>query len=119
MAGSTRCRHCVRMCWHGSPRTRPTGRITASLHHFIMRTTLDIDDDLLAEAKELARRGNTTAGQIVSRLLRESLTGGGRVAVAPRKASRRTVAGFVPFPARQDVVTSNDTVNALRDAEGV
>ena len=31
-----------------------------------MRTTLDIDDDLLAAAKELARRENVTAGQVVS-----------------------------------------------------
>jgi Arc/MetJ family transcription regulator len=40
-----------------------------------MRTTLDIDDDVLAAAKELARHEGATAGQIVSRLLRRSLTG--------------------------------------------
>ena len=33
-----------------------------------MRTTLDIDDDLLAAAKELARRERTTAGEVISRL---------------------------------------------------
>ena len=38
-----------------------------------MRTTLDIDDDLIAAAKELARHEGTTAGQIVSRLLGENL----------------------------------------------
>ena len=31
-----------------------------------MRTTLDIDDDLLAAAKELARREGRSAGQVVS-----------------------------------------------------
>jgi hypothetical protein len=40
-----------------------------------LRTTLDIDDDLLAAAKELARREHSSAGKIVSRLLRDSLTG--------------------------------------------
>jgi hypothetical protein len=35
-----------------------------------VRTTLDIEDDVLAAAKELARRQGTSAGQVVSRLLR-------------------------------------------------
>ena len=39
-----------------------------------MRTTLDIDDDVLQAAKDLARRQQITAGQIISRLLRERLT---------------------------------------------
>ncbi len=83
-----------------------------------MRTTLDIDDDLLAAAKELARRERSTAGQVVSRLLRRSLTG----AQAPKASSRSrrpSVAGFQPFPARAGVVVTDEQVNALRDAEGV
>ena len=39
-----------------------------------MRTTLDIDDDLLTAAKELAKARDTTAGRVISDLLRESLT---------------------------------------------
>ena len=31
-----------------------------------MRTTLDLDDDVLASAKEIARRENKTAGQVLS-----------------------------------------------------
>lgn len=83
-----------------------------------MRTTLDIDDDLLAAAKEMARNEGATAGQIVSRLLRNSLTGAERVA---RSSARRspTVAGFRAFPARPGVVATNDQVNALRDGEGI
>lgn len=83
-----------------------------------MRTTLDIDDDLLAAAKELARRERITAGQVVSRLLRRSLTGAETVTRSSR-ARRQQVAGFEPFPARSGVVTTNEQVNALRDAEGV
>ena len=83
-----------------------------------MRTTLDIDDDLLAAAKELARREGATAGQVVSRLLRHSLTGAGPVArsAAPRRAA---VAGFRPFPAKPGVIATNEQVDALRDSEAV
>lgn len=83
-----------------------------------MRTTLDIDDDLLAAAKELARRERSTAGQVVSRLLRRSLTGA-EAAPAATRARRAPVAGFQPFPARPGVVATNEQVDALRDAEGV
>ncbi len=83
-----------------------------------MRTTLDIDDDLLAAAKELARREGATAGQVVSRLLRRSLTGGSTSA-ASAKTRPKAVAGFVPFPAKPGVMTTNDQVNALRDAEAL
>jgi len=39
-----------------------------------MRTTLDIDDDVLAAAKELASGQNTTAGKVISDLVRKALT---------------------------------------------
>jgi hypothetical protein len=83
-----------------------------------MRTTLDIDDDLLVAAKELARRENLTAGQIVSRLLREGLTGVRTASAGRREGPRRSVAGFRPFTGGGKAVT-NEQVNALRDAEGV
>jgi hypothetical protein len=38
-----------------------------------MRTTLDIDDDVLAAAKELAFRQNTTTGRAISDLARRAL----------------------------------------------
>jgi len=82
-----------------------------------MRTTLDIDDDLVAAAKELARREGSTAGAVVSRLLRRSLTGLDAPA-APERASR-SVAGFRPFAARPGLVATNEQVDALREAEGV
>ncbi len=83
-----------------------------------MRTTLDIDDDLMAAAKELARRERSSAGKVVSRLLRQSLTGA--PTAAPKVAGRhRAVAGFKPFPARPGVVVTDAEVNALREAEGI
>lgn len=83
-----------------------------------MRTTLDIDDDLLAAAKELARREGSTAGAIVSRLLRRSLAGQ-EPQPARRGGAARRVAGFEPFPASDGVIVTNEQVNALRDAEGI
>lgn len=39
-----------------------------------MRTTLDIDEDVLNAAKELAAGRKTTAGKIISDLARQALT---------------------------------------------
>lgn len=80
-----------------------------------MRTTLDIDDDILAAAKELARSQHVSAGRVISQLLRQALSG-----CRPDEgaAAPAGVAGFRPFASRGEVV-SNDQVNALRDIEGV
>lgn len=85
-----------------------------------MRTTLDIDEDVLLAAKELAKRQNIPAGRVVSQLLRRVLTGEAGHAKAARngRAESQSVAGFRPFPEGGAVVT-NDVVNRLRDAEGV
>jgi len=40
-----------------------------------MLTTLDIEADVLAAAKELAQRQGVSAGKVVSGLLRSALTG--------------------------------------------
>jgi len=85
-----------------------------------MRTTLDIDEDVLEAAKELARRQNLSAGQVVSRMLRKALTGQAGQSNVPEKSDSGspTVAGFRPFAAGKAVVT-NEAVNRLRDAEGL
>jgi hypothetical protein len=83
-----------------------------------MRTTLDIDDDVLIAAKELARQKNQSAGQVVSQLLRKVLTGGVENTAPTTAPTAYTVAAFRPFPAGKAIV-SNETVNRLRDAEGV
>jgi hypothetical protein len=45
-----------------------------------MRTTLDLDDDVLQAAKEMAALRGTTAGRVVSELARKALE--------PRQAGR-------------------------------
>ena len=37
-----------------------------------MRTTLDLDEDILAAAKSLAKAGQTTAGRIISDTMRRA-----------------------------------------------
>lgn len=81
-----------------------------------MRTTIDIDDDLLAASKELARHEGTTAGAVVSRLLRQALTARGGVAEG---APRYAVPGFRPFAAKPGAVVTNDILNRLRDEDGI
>lgn len=78
-----------------------------------MRTTLDLDDDVLASAKEIARREKKTAGQVLSELARQALTGNAGTPVATR--SRRLPAhGFIAFEPRGAVVT-NEAIERLRD----
>ena len=80
-----------------------------------MRTTLDIDNDVLTVATTLARREGKPAGQFVSELLREALRGrAGR----KEEGQSRERYGFRPIPAGGTVVT-NDIVNDIRDGLGV
>lgn len=82
-----------------------------------MRTTIDIDDDVLAAAKELARVQKVSAGQVISGLIRSALAGN----LARDQSARPEpcgVGGFRPFPARGKLVT-NELINQLRDQEGV
>ncbi len=76
-----------------------------------MRTTLDIDDDVLLAAKELARREGATAGRILSRLARQGLHASTRSALAAEPTPRY---GIDPFGSRGGVVT-NELIGRLRE----
>jgi hypothetical protein len=73
-----------------------------------MRTTLSIDDDILAAAKELAAKHRKSIGEVLSSLAREALT--------PRKQTRRTRNGVPLLPAGPNAVpVTLELVNRLRD----
>lgn len=74
-----------------------------------MRTTLDLDDELLAAAKELARQRGITLGEVISDLARKSLE---------RKGSP-TMRNGVPLfvPKRGAAKPDLGLVNRLRDEE--
>jgi hypothetical protein len=73
-----------------------------------MRTTLDLDDDVLQAAKEIALVQNTTAGKVVSDLVRKALR-------APDNAPR--VRNGVPLlrPRSGTRILTMGLVNELRD----
>ena len=83
-----------------------------------MRTTIDLEPDVLEAAKELARQQNTAVGKVISRLVRQALTGTATAVASRGGGAATSVAGFVPFPPRGTVVT-NALIDRLRDAEGV
>jgi hypothetical protein len=76
-----------------------------------MRTTLDIDPDILSAVKARARRERRSAGAVLSELARQALTGG--VASAPA-GGEAAFYGFRPMPADGRVV-SEETVERLRE----
>jgi hypothetical protein len=84
-----------------------------------MRTTLSLDDDVLLAVKERARRENRTAGEVLSDLARQALTG--QLAPAtPAEADRAAESfhGFDPLPHRGEAI-SNALIDRLRDEEAV
>jgi hypothetical protein len=73
-----------------------------------MRTTVDMDDDVLQAARELARNRRKTMGQVLSDLARQAL----------QPSGRRTVRNGVPLLPRRSRGARKptmDLVNRLRD----
>ena len=82
-----------------------------------MRTTLNIDDDVLLAIKEMAKRESKPAGAVVSGLLRQSLAGGDQARPEDRTGHPAAEFGFHPFPKRGGIVT-NELIDRLREKTG-
>jgi len=82
-----------------------------------MRTTLDIDDDILSAAKEIARKERKTAGAVISALARRTLTQASS-SQARSVHEPESFYGFQPMPAGNRVVTE-ETIERLREQEGI
>jgi hypothetical protein len=80
-----------------------------------MRTTLDIDDGVLAVIKELAQREGKSCGAVLSELARRALTG---AVPADQVQEAPATYGFRPLPAGGEFVT-NTLVDKLRDEQGI
>ena len=80
-----------------------------------MRTTLDIDDDVLLAAKERGRREKKTAGRVVSELLRQALTAPS-TSVTGAVHEPSALYGFEPFPPSGGIVT-NAMIDKLRESD--
>jgi hypothetical protein len=77
-----------------------------------MRTTLTLDDDVLYAVQERARREKRTAGQVLSDLARQALTGQHRQTEQHGQAHH----GFQPLP-RRGAAISNALIDRLREDE--
>lgn len=75
-----------------------------------MRTTLDIEEDVLHAAKDLAKREKKTAGQVISELARKGLSGPAAMTTGEPKA----IYGFRPFP-KEGRIVSNELINKMRE----
>ena len=74
-----------------------------------MRTTLELDDDLVSAARKLARDRGTTLGRVISELARQSLEA---------KAAPIVRNGFPLLPRRVTASKPDlNLVNRLRDEE--
>ena len=76
-----------------------------------MRTTLQLDDDVYAAARSLARAEGKSLGEVVSRLVRQGLT--------PRaRASRTNKGGFPVFSITRNAapITAEMVERALEDS---
>ena len=74
-----------------------------------MRTTLDIDDDVLQAAKEIAATEGRTAGKVLSELARKGLT------PVRQKVRVRNGVPLLPPPAPGTPPMTMKRVNELRD----
>jgi hypothetical protein len=73
----------------------------------IVRTTLDIEEDVLLAAREIARQRGLPMGKVLSDLARQALT---------RESTASTRHGVPLFPSRPDGgVVTLELVNQLRD----
>lgn len=75
-----------------------------------MRTTIDIDDDLLTAIKQIAAAEGSTMGLVVSRLVRRGLE------PPPRKYKIRNGIPVIPAEPGEQPLTM-EMVNALRDGD--
>jgi hypothetical protein len=73
-----------------------------------MRTTLDVDDDVLQAAKEIAANRKTTAGRVLSDLARKALT-------SPKRRSVRNGVPLMPRRRKGSPRPTTEKVNRLRD----
>lgn len=83
-----------------------------------MRTTIDLELDALLAVKEIAQAEGVSLGKVVSRLVRQALTGPAPAVVTRDDTQGGAATGFVPFAPR-GVVVSNELIDKLRDGEGI
>ena len=78
-----------------------------------MRTTLDLDDDVLQAAEDLARREKKTAGQVVSEVFRHGLCAQNQSFIPVRARNGVPLLPLLP----QAPAVTNEQIDKLRDQD--
>ena len=79
-----------------------------------MRTTLDIDADVLQAAKEIANKERSTAGRVMSRLVRQALNGS-----KTRSEDLFVYKNGLPVLASRGEIITLEHVQRIMDEEGI
>ncbi len=79
-----------------------------------MRTTLALDDDVIAYARSHARRERISLGEVVSRLARQGIQAQGQAVTRLTQPRSR----YALLPARNETITT-EHVRALMDQERI
>lgn len=85
-------------------------RVHQMRYHQIVRTTLDIDDDILQAAKELASASKRSAGVVLSELARKGMRGS--------EEFHESRNGVPLLPPSGEIVTL-EKVRRIMDEEGI
>ena len=83
-----------------------------------MRTTLDLEPDVLLQARQIAQMQRTSIGKTVSRLLRERFQSPLQPEEAPDANGFIYRNGFAVLPSRGETISA-EHVQRLMDEEGV
>lgn len=84
-----------------------------------MRTTLDIDDDVLFAAKELAAKERKTAGKILSEFFRRGIQSGAPHLAGTKPSQTYALKNGIPvLPSRGELVTS-EHIRRIMEDEGI
>jgi len=79
-----------------------------------VRTTLTLDDDVFAVARQRAQRERTSLGEAVSRYVRDALRANAQAPAAPVALRSK----YSVLPARDEIITT-EHVRRLMDQEGI
>lgn len=79
-----------------------------------MRTTLTLDDDVFAVARQRAQRERISLGESVSRYVRDALRASAQVPATPVPLRSK----YSVLPARDEIITT-DHVRRLMEQEGI
>ncbi len=84
-----------------------------------MRTTLDIDDDVLFAAKEIAAKERKTAGKILSEVFRRGIQAVDLGPTTVKPGQPYALKNGIPvLPSRGEVVTT-DQIQRIMEEEGI